>query len=185
MSNLFDYLKSMSQAKEQCIPLGICIECKQPAAPRIHTPAGEKEYTISGMCERCFDHLFGEVKWPYPYLLTGSSVYGEQHQESDVDICLNSYDADKLKLWLDEHRIEWNYLETSEEHPQYADVPTQTYYFKIGKLIINIISLLTPKDMLAWEEATQYLKRREALPKEQRKKLFRLLLESSIHGRTK
>ena len=182
MSKIKDLWADFAEAKEQCIPMGICVECKQPAEPRIFTPAGQKEYAISGLCERCFDHLFGEAVWPYHYLLTGSSVYGEQRAESDIDICLNSYDADKLKLWLNEHNIKWNYLEISETHPQYADLPTQTYYFKIGGLFINIISLLTPQDMLAWEYATKQLKKIPAMNKSTRKDVFNGFIDAYLIG---
>jgi hypothetical protein len=39
---------------------GICIDCKQPAGPKCHTPAGRGEYKISAMCEECFDALFAD-----------------------------------------------------------------------------------------------------------------------------
>lgn len=39
---------------------GICIECKQPAVPKCHTPDGVGEYRISAMCEECFDAMFAE-----------------------------------------------------------------------------------------------------------------------------
>lgn len=37
---------------------GVCICCHE--SPVTHTPEGEKEYTISGMCEPCFDNMFQE-----------------------------------------------------------------------------------------------------------------------------
>lgn len=37
---------------------GICINCRKPAANRCYSPAGMREYQISGMCECCFDALF-------------------------------------------------------------------------------------------------------------------------------
>lgn len=39
---------------------GLCIDCKQKAKPLIYSKAGEKEYTMSGMCERCFDRAAGK-----------------------------------------------------------------------------------------------------------------------------
>lgn len=37
---------------------GLCIECHQPALPRCYSEAGRREYSISGLCERCFDSTF-------------------------------------------------------------------------------------------------------------------------------
>lgn len=51
---------------------GICICCHEPVLvmsadgtskynPKLfYSPAGEREWNISGMCEKCFDNLFGE-----------------------------------------------------------------------------------------------------------------------------
>jgi len=47
---------SRSEAWEK----GICIECKELALPKCYSPAGKREYGISGMCEKCFDALFAE-----------------------------------------------------------------------------------------------------------------------------
>lgn len=38
--------------------LHICISCRKP--PVFYSRAGAKEYTISGLCEPCFDKLFEE-----------------------------------------------------------------------------------------------------------------------------
>lgn len=65
MANLQDIKDSL--AKDACgmttaeaWAKGICIDCKQPAAPKCHTPEGRGEYRISAMCEECFDALFAE-----------------------------------------------------------------------------------------------------------------------------
>lgn len=47
-----DYSENMAK--------GLCIQCKLPAAPRCYSEAGQKEFTISGLCEICFDELFEE-----------------------------------------------------------------------------------------------------------------------------
>ena len=73
-------------------------------------------------------------------------------------------------------------MEISETHPQYADLPTQTYYFKIGGLFINIISLLTPQDMLAWEYATKQLKKIPAMNKSTRKDVFNGFIDAYLIG---
>jgi hypothetical protein len=63
---------------------GICIDCKEPAAPKCHTPEGHGEYRISAMCEECFDKMAeecedeeeAEARWPIcPECLT--SLTGE------------------------------------------------------------------------------------------------------------
>ena len=49
---------------------GICIRCQEPALVQaadgtskhnpelFYSPAGKKEWNISGMCEKCFDNMF-------------------------------------------------------------------------------------------------------------------------------
>lgn len=46
--------------KEEAFAKGICIECCEPALPKCYSNAGRKEYHISGLCEQCFDGMFGE-----------------------------------------------------------------------------------------------------------------------------
>lgn len=65
MPNLQDFKDNL--AREACgitaaeaWAKGICIDCKQPAAPKCHTDAGRGEYRISAMCEECFDKMFEE-----------------------------------------------------------------------------------------------------------------------------
>lgn len=36
----------------------ICINCKQPAFEKCYSDAGIREYSISGICEECFDEMF-------------------------------------------------------------------------------------------------------------------------------
>lgn len=40
----------------------VCVNCQKDVDEegRIYSPAGAREYRISGMCELCFDELFGE-----------------------------------------------------------------------------------------------------------------------------
>ena len=44
--------------RSEAIRQSICVDCKQPAHQRCYSPAGLKEYRISGLCEVCFDKLF-------------------------------------------------------------------------------------------------------------------------------
>ena len=50
--NLFGMTRKEAREK------GICLECKNLAAPRCHSQAGKKEYLISAICEECFDKMF-------------------------------------------------------------------------------------------------------------------------------
>ena len=38
---------------------GLCLECKEPAGPKCYSEAGRREWGISGVCEKCFDEMFG------------------------------------------------------------------------------------------------------------------------------
>ncbi len=44
--------------REEAWEKGICVQCKKP--PVFHTEAGRKEYTLSAMCEPCFDELMAD-----------------------------------------------------------------------------------------------------------------------------
>jgi hypothetical protein len=67
----------------------MCISCKQRAT--WYSPAGEKEYTISGLCEPCFDKITEEPE--EETMNTGSAVDG----------VLNNDHAQAAELWLNEH----------------------------------------------------------------------------------
>ena len=36
---------------------GICINCGEEALPKCYSEAGIREYSISGLCELCFDRI--------------------------------------------------------------------------------------------------------------------------------
>lgn len=38
---------------------GLCISCHEPAIPKCYSEAGRREYSISGLCEKCFDEASG------------------------------------------------------------------------------------------------------------------------------
>ena len=62
----FDLRKMASQSdkielsKQGLSRDGLCISCREPALPKCYSEAGRREYSISGMCEKCFDEMFGE-----------------------------------------------------------------------------------------------------------------------------
>lgn len=39
---------------------GVCVDCRQPWGDNTYSPSGEKEYRISGLCEKCFDKITGD-----------------------------------------------------------------------------------------------------------------------------
>jgi hypothetical protein len=39
---------------------GVCASCLKPALENCYSDAGQKEYYISGLCERCFDQTTKE-----------------------------------------------------------------------------------------------------------------------------
>ena len=45
--------------KAEACRTGICIQCKEPALPKCYSEAGKREYKISGLCEQCFDEIYG------------------------------------------------------------------------------------------------------------------------------
>lgn len=49
------YGETTNEAKDK----GLCIQCKEPAIPNCYSPAGIREYEISGLCEKCFDKIMG------------------------------------------------------------------------------------------------------------------------------
>jgi len=57
-TSLYDMTTAEAKAK------GICIQCKQEARQGINifTPAGMKEWHISGLCETCFDSICGGLE---------------------------------------------------------------------------------------------------------------------------
>jgi hypothetical protein len=52
------YIKKIKSEAQEAIAKGICVECNKPA--KWYTEDGEKEYYISGLCEKCFDEITKE-----------------------------------------------------------------------------------------------------------------------------
>lgn len=48
-----------NMTKTEAHKKGICIDCKKEALPRCYSDTGRREYTISGLCEECFDRICG------------------------------------------------------------------------------------------------------------------------------
>lgn len=65
MKNLQDFKNELAkelygQTAAEAQAVGLCIQCKLPAIPRCYSPAGRKEFQISGLCETCFDEICKE-----------------------------------------------------------------------------------------------------------------------------
>lgn len=45
--------------REEGIKQGICIDCREEALPKCCSEAGRREFTISGLCEICWDRTIG------------------------------------------------------------------------------------------------------------------------------
>jgi hypothetical protein len=63
MSDLKEFKNTMAKGifgmtVDEAHEKGICIDCNEPALPKCYSPAGKREYQISGMCEQCFDKMF-------------------------------------------------------------------------------------------------------------------------------
>ena len=50
-------LHAFSMTIAQAKAAHVCIRCKQAPEPRIYSALGRKEYTMSAMCEMCFDEV--------------------------------------------------------------------------------------------------------------------------------
>ena len=58
VTNLEDMLKGVFIIdRVQCISDNVCTMCGKPVA-EFHDQLSRKEYTISGMCQACQDHVF-------------------------------------------------------------------------------------------------------------------------------
>ena len=58
MNDLERLKKNMQKDSTNNRAINLCIDCKEPAIPKCYTPAGEREYYISGICEECFNKMF-------------------------------------------------------------------------------------------------------------------------------
>lgn len=53
-----DLRNSIYPDAKDLLSQGKCIQCKELALPKCYSGEGRKEYSISGLCEVCFDSLF-------------------------------------------------------------------------------------------------------------------------------
>jgi len=65
MTTLRDIQNKMTKAVygqtlDEALDTQLCIKCKEPAIAKCYSPAGIKEYNLSGLCEECFDAIMAE-----------------------------------------------------------------------------------------------------------------------------
>jgi len=80
--------------KEEALQKGVCLHCKQRAT--WYSPAGKTEYSISGVCEPCFDKITGESEMEIR--CTSNNPKG-----SDVTNVLNNDHAQAAQKYLEDH----------------------------------------------------------------------------------
>jgi len=61
LSQLKDSLASnlFSIPLSRALEIGVCVQCKKLVKDRCYSPAGLREYRISGLCELYFDEITG------------------------------------------------------------------------------------------------------------------------------
>ena len=52
------YREEFGQTRVEAKVEGVCVACKK--SPKFYSAAGRREYEISGVCEPCFDDMFGD-----------------------------------------------------------------------------------------------------------------------------
>jgi len=52
--------KLFGKTKTRAVKSGKCIRCGEPALENCYSEMGRREFNISGLCEKCFDSMFGE-----------------------------------------------------------------------------------------------------------------------------
>jgi len=82
------------------------------------------------------------------YLVTGSRAYGSYTEDSDLDIAMEKTDADKLFSLLKSTGLK---IEIHQSQFIYTD---KVWYFSIGPIKINVISLHSKIDLACWRETT-------------------------------
>jgi len=115
--------------RAEAVQVGICINCKKKAT--WYSPAGAKEYNISGLCEPCFDNITGEDEDMKSS--TGSEVAG----------VLNNDHAQAAQVFLENHGFasEWQVVVADDytlmldyDHYPYDGTMPEQFYTALGIL---------------------------------------------------
>ena len=83
-------------------------------------------------------------------VLTGTRAYGPAREDSDYDIVMCYWDADRIKRFLNESDV--HYEKNSRINPVY-----EGFTFKLGNSEIQIICADNKVDLDAWEYATEIM----------------------------
>lgn len=86
------------------------------------------------------------------FIITGTSAYGPQTENSDLDVVVLVEDAQRIQNFLTKHNIE-TYQTKSQE--QYDD---GGFYFDLAGIEINIITAKTEDALKEWEMRTRRMK---------------------------
>jgi hypothetical protein len=74
---------------------GLCVKCGRPALEHCSTPEGLREFSISGMCEECFDAMFEEEETEAP---TMSDGWENESLEDNVKRQRNEFERIRKEL---------------------------------------------------------------------------------------
>jgi hypothetical protein len=83
-NEIFGQTKAQAQDKNVCIscnqPIYIQWDSKAQGPGRVYSSAGEKEYSLSGLCEYCFDKVFDDAISPGEREIEELESFVENHQ---------------------------------------------------------------------------------------------------------
>ena len=168
--------------KERAHQLHVCVNCKKEAT--WYSPAGAKEYRISGLCEPCFDKITGE---PMKNTTGGSDVThvinGDHKTAAEAYLIAKGFtewevvlpDEKMLMLDYDDQPrgaapfLPEQFFETLEILEQLPGQGNQTYYkasmSKGGNthVIVHLTHPMPIVERIAWQAAFGSDHKREAL----------------------
>ena len=85
------------------------------------------------------------------YIVTGTSVYGPQTSDSDIDIVVLPQEAKEIQRELTDKKIY-----RTEAQEDYGDLGG--FYFMLGGLTFNIIIAANKEEFELWERRTERMK---------------------------
>lgn len=92
------------------------------------------------------------------FIITGTSAYGPQTENSDLDIVVLIEDAKLILNFLTEHGIK------TYRTPAQIQYDDSGYYFNLVGIKINIITAATEDVFRSWKERTQRMKQIAPIP---------------------
>lgn len=102
------------------------------------------------------------------YFVTGSRAYGPYTEESDLDIVMSIEDSDKLLMTVTDIGEALGFVSVISgesflfeveikdiEQTSYAD---KVWYFSVGDIKVNVISVKSDSDFECWKKTTETMK---------------------------